>query len=46
VGGPGEIVGFRLEHLELGNGKPDVLRLKALVEVVGYLGDEHSPSWV
>jgi multiple sugar transport system ATP-binding protein len=40
VGGPGQIVGFRPEHLELGNGKPDVLQLEALVEVVEYLGDE------
>ena len=40
MGGPGQVVGFRPEHRELGNGKPDVLHLEALVEVVEYLGDE------
>jgi multiple sugar transport system ATP-binding protein len=40
VGKEGQIAGFRPEHLELGDGKPGVAHLRALVEVVEYLGDE------
>jgi multiple sugar transport system ATP-binding protein len=40
AGDSGKIAGFRPEHVELANGKPDALRFDALVEVVEYLGDE------
>jgi multiple sugar transport system ATP-binding protein len=37
----GVVVGFRPEHLELGNGgSPGAARIPALVDVVEYLGDE------
>jgi multiple sugar transport system ATP-binding protein len=40
IGGDGQLAGFRPEHVELGNGRPDTLSYDALVEVVEYLGDE------
>ena len=40
VGRSGQVVGFRPEHIRLGNGVPDAVRLTAPVEVVEYLGDE------
>ena len=40
VGGSGQVVGFRPEHIRLGNGVPDAVRLTAPVEVVEYLGDD------
>jgi ABC-type sugar transport system ATPase subunit len=40
VGGSGQLVGFRPEHVQLGNGKPDSAHYDATVEVVQYLGDE------
>jgi multiple sugar transport system ATP-binding protein len=38
--GPDRLVGFRPEHVELGNGRVDGPRFDAAVEVVEYLGDE------
>jgi ABC-type sugar transport system ATPase subunit len=38
--GEGTLAGFRPEHVELGNGRPDSASYDALVEVVEYLGDE------
>jgi multiple sugar transport system ATP-binding protein len=40
VGGSGQVVGLRPEHVRLGNGGPDGMRLTASVDVVEYLGDE------
>jgi ABC-type sugar transport system ATPase subunit len=40
VGGAGQLVGFRPEHVELGNGHPGTAHYDATVEVVEYLGDE------
>jgi multiple sugar transport system ATP-binding protein len=40
VGGEGQIVGFRPEHVDLGDGAGDRVRFDATVEVVEYLGDE------
>jgi multiple sugar transport system ATP-binding protein len=40
IGGAGQLVGFRPEHVELGDGKPDCAHCDATVEVVQYLGDE------
>jgi multiple sugar transport system ATP-binding protein len=40
LGGDDRVVGFRPEHIELGNGRPDVVSFDARVEVVEYLGDE------
>ncbi len=40
VGGSGQVVGFRPEHVRLGDGGPDGVRLTAPVDVVEYLGDE------
>jgi multiple sugar transport system ATP-binding protein len=40
VGGSGQVVGFRPEHVRVGSGGPDGVRLTAPVEVVEYLGDE------
>jgi multiple sugar transport system ATP-binding protein len=40
VGGNDRIAGFRPEHIELGNGRPDSVSFGARVEVVEYLGDE------
>jgi multiple sugar transport system ATP-binding protein len=40
VGGDDRIAGFRPEHIELGNGRPDDISFGARVEVVEYLGDE------
>ena len=39
-GGQDRIAGFRPEHIDLGNGRPDSIPFKARVEVVEYLGDE------
>jgi multiple sugar transport system ATP-binding protein len=36
----GKLAGFRPEHVQLGNGRPDTASYEALVEVVEYLGDE------
>jgi multiple sugar transport system ATP-binding protein len=36
----GSVAGFRPEHVELGNGRPDAASYDAQVEVVEYLGDE------
>jgi multiple sugar transport system ATP-binding protein len=40
IGGPDRIAGFRPEHVDLANGRPDGIRFDAGVEVVEYLGDE------
>ena len=40
VGGVGQLVGFRPEHVILGNGRPGSAHYDANVEVVEYLGDE------
>jgi multiple sugar transport system ATP-binding protein len=40
LNGDGKLAGFRPEHVELGNGRPDAASYEALVEVVEYLGDE------
>jgi multiple sugar transport system ATP-binding protein len=40
VGGDGQIVGFRPEHVDLGEGPGERVRFNATVEVVEYLGDE------
>ena len=40
AGGADRIAGFRPEHIDLGNGRPDSIPFKARVEVVEYLGDE------
>src|SRR5206468_1281024 len=40
LGSDDRLVGFRPEHVDLGNGRPDSARYDAVVEVVEYLGDE------
>ena len=40
VGGADRIAGFRPEHIDAGNGRPDGYVFDARVEVVEYLGDE------
>jgi multiple sugar transport system ATP-binding protein len=40
VGGENRIAGFRPEHIDLGNGRPNTIPFTARVEVVEYLGDE------
>jgi ABC-type sugar transport system ATPase subunit len=40
VGSEGQIVGFRPEHVDLGEGPGERVRFDATVEVVEYLGDE------
>src|SRR4051794_30702963 len=40
IGTPGQLAGFRPEHVHLGNGRPNAAQYDALVEVVEYLGDE------
>ena len=40
VGGGGQIVGFRPEHIRLGDGGAGGIRLAAKADVVEYLGDE------
>jgi multiple sugar transport system ATP-binding protein len=40
VGGDDRIAGFRPEHVDVGNGRPDTIPFTARVEVVEYLGDE------
>jgi ABC-type sugar transport system ATPase subunit len=40
VGRRSQVVGFRPEHVVLGNSRPDSLSYEALVEVVEYLGNE------
>jgi multiple sugar transport system ATP-binding protein len=40
VGGENRIAGFRPEHVDLGDGRPDAIHFDARVEVVEYLGDE------
>ena len=39
-GAQDRIAGFRPEHIDLGNGRPDSIPFTARVEVVEYLGDE------
>jgi ABC-type sugar transport system ATPase subunit len=39
-GGQDRIAGFRPEHIDLGNGRPDAIHFSARVDVVEYLGDE------
>ncbi len=36
----GRLAGFRPEHVQLGNGRPESVHYEALVEVVEYLGNE------
>ena len=38
--GDGKLVGFRPEHVQLGNSRPEAATYEAQVEVVEYLGDE------
>jgi multiple sugar transport system ATP-binding protein len=38
--GDGRLAGFRPEHVQLGNGRPDAAHYDAIVEVVEYLGSE------
>ena len=40
VGGDGQVVGLRPEHIEVRNGRGNALTFHARVEVVEYLGDE------
>jgi multiple sugar transport system ATP-binding protein len=40
AGAGGRLAGFRPEHVQLGNGRPDSAHYDALVEVVEYLGNE------
>ncbi|MGH2971367.1 MAG: ABC transporter ATP-binding protein [Gaiellaceae bacterium] len=40
IGGAGQLVGFRPEHVQLGNGRGGSAQYQADVEVVEYLGDE------
>jgi multiple sugar transport system ATP-binding protein len=40
VDADGRLAGFRPEHVQLGNSRPDAASYDALVEVVEYLGDE------
>jgi multiple sugar transport system ATP-binding protein len=40
AGGGNRIAGFRPEHIDLANGRPDAYAFDARVEVVEYLGDE------
>ena len=40
VAADGRIVGFRPEHIDLGEGRGEHVRFEATVEVVEYLGDE------
>jgi multiple sugar transport system ATP-binding protein len=40
AGAPGMIAGFRPEHVQLGDGRPDALHFDGRIEVVEYLGDE------
>jgi ABC-type sugar transport system ATPase subunit len=40
IGGADRLVGFRPEHVHLGDGKADAAHWQATVEVVQYLGDE------
>jgi len=39
-GGSDRIVGFRPEHIVVGNGRPDTIPFTARIDVVEYLGDE------
>ncbi len=40
VGGVGQLVGFRPEHVQLGNARAGAAHYEGLVEVVEYLGDQ------
>ncbi len=40
IGGEDRIAGFRPEHVDLGDGRPDAIHFDARVQVVEYLGDE------
>ena len=40
AGTDAQVAGFRPEHVDLGNGRPDCVHCGAHIEVVEYLGDE------
>jgi ABC-type sugar transport system ATPase subunit len=40
IGGMDRIAGFRPEHVDLGDGRPDAIRFDGRIQVVEYLGDE------
>jgi len=40
VGDENRIAGFRPEHVDLGDGRPDAIHFDARIQVVEYLGDE------
>jgi multiple sugar transport system ATP-binding protein len=40
LGGEDRIAGFRPEHIDLGDGRPDAIHFDARIQVVEYLGDE------
>jgi ABC-type sugar transport system ATPase subunit len=40
IGGGDRIAGFRPEHVDLGDGRPDAIHFDGRIEVVEYLGDE------
>ena len=40
IGGEDRIAGFRPEHVDLGDGRPDAIHFDGRVQVVEYLGDE------
>jgi ABC-type sugar transport system ATPase subunit len=40
IGGEDRIAGFRPEHVDLGDGRPDAIHFDGRIEVVEYLGDE------
>jgi ABC-type sugar transport system ATPase subunit len=40
IGGMDRIAGFRPEHVDLGDGRPDAIHFDGRIQVVEYLGDE------
>jgi ABC-type sugar transport system ATPase subunit len=40
LGGEDRIAGFRPEHIDLGDGRPDAIHFDARIQVIEYLGDE------
>jgi multiple sugar transport system ATP-binding protein len=40
IGGEDRIAGFRPEHVDLGDGRPDAIHFDGRIQVVEYLGDE------
>jgi multiple sugar transport system ATP-binding protein len=40
VGGEDRIAGFRPEHVDVGDGRPDAIHFDARIDVIEYLGDE------